>query len=379
MITTISNLWAEITALFMSFILTIGTSLGMFVPQTTTEAQNYYDSDIKNVIYLIGDGMGFNHLEKAKTERKISLTMDNFSCYGSSMTRSLSSKVTDSAAAGTALATGERTSNGAIGVYMTDLLDVFSHPKNITELCKEKGMMTGVVTTDETSGATPAAFSAHSSDRGNTEDITQDQLASGFDLIWGADNDVATAGDAEKNGFTFITTYDEMMALPEGSRSFAQFTNNLWTLEQSDEVTPNLEQMTKKAIDLLDDTEEGFFLMVEGAHIDKHSHNQDSENMTEALEEFDKTVKLALDYAEADGETLVVVTADHETGGIVQAMAGEYNFTQGSHSGADVPVLVYGTDKLIKVDEKLNNYEIPIRIAYTLGFTENEFPYEVVA
>jgi alkaline phosphatase len=291
----------------------------------------------------------------------------------------LSNAVTDSAAGGTALSTGERTSNGAIGVYMTDLLGVFSYPKNITELCMERGMMTGVITTDETSGATPAAFSAHSSDRGNTEDITEDQLESGFDLIWGTSNDVATPEDAKANGFTFISTYDEMMALSEGSRSFAQFTNNLWTLEQSDENTPNLEQMTRKAIDLLDDSEEGFFLMVEGAHIDKHSHSNDSENMTEALEEFDRAVKIALDYAKADGETLVVVTADHETGGIIQTLEGAYNFTQGSHSSDDVPVLVYGTNKLIKIDEKLNNYEIPIRIAYTLGFTEEEFPCEVAA
>lgn len=377
MITSISALWAEITSLFMSLVLTIGSVFGLFIPSSTTESQNYYDSGIKNVIFLIGDGMGFNHLEKSKKERNISLTMDTFQYRGSSMTRSLSNAVTDSAAGGTALATGERTSNGAIGVYMTDLLDVFSHPKNITELCSERGMMTGVITTDETTGATPASFSAHSSDRGNTEDITEDQLTSDIDLIWGTANGVATAEDASANGFDFITTYDEMMALPEGSRSFAQFTNALWTLEQSDENTPNLEQMTRKAIDLLDDTEEGFFLMVEGAHIDKHSHSNDSEKMNESLEEFDKAVKFALDYAKADGETLVVVTADHETGGIV--FDGTYNFTQGSHSAADVPVLVYGTNKLLEVDEKLNNYEIPIRIAYTLGFTEEEFPCEVAA
>ncbi len=378
MLSSLGAIWMEFTSLFMSFILMFGTTVGIFSPSSTNGAEMYFDANVKNVIYLIGDGMGFNHLNKAKDERDISLVMDTFDFKGSSETRSLSNGVTDSAAGGTALATGERTYNGAIGVYMGDPLGAFSYPKNITELCMESGMMTGVITTDETSGATPASFSAHSSDRGNTEDITEDQLNSGFDIIWGAANGVATERDAEANGFTYITSYTEMMALEEGSRSFAQFTNALWTLEQSDATTPNLEQMAKKAIDLLDDTDEGFFLMIEGAHIDKHSHSNEDEMMTEALEEFDRTVELVLEYAKADGETLVVITADHETGAIIANDDGSYSFTQGSHSDANVPVLVYGSDKIINNGEILNNYEIPIRIAYTLGFTEEQFPYEVI-
>ena len=237
-------------------------------------------------------------------------------------------------------------------------------------------MMTGVITTDETSGATPASFSAHSSDRYNTEDITNDQLTSDIDLIWGTANGVATKSEAEANGFEYITSYGEMMALSEGSRSFAQFTNSLWTLVQADRNTPNLEQMAVKAVDLLDDSDEGFFLMIEGAHIDKHSHSNKDKEMTEAALEFDRTIEAMLSYAERDGETLVIVTADHETGAIKEKK-GAYVFTSGDHSAADVPVLVYGTDKLIKNGEKLNNYEIPMRVAYMLGFDENEFPVSV--
>lgn len=377
MLTVLGTIWAKFAAVLMSVIMTFNSAFGLVAPATTTDPADYVDSNIKNVIYLIGDGMGPLHLEKTKNERNITLTMDTFPYQGRSMTRSLSSLVTDSAAGGTALSTGSRTYNGAIGVYLYDPIDVFTHPKNLTELCMENGMMTGVVTTDVTSGATPGSFSAHSSDRGNTEDITADQLTSGIDLIWGGANGVATQSEAEANGFTYITTYDEMMALEEGSRSFAQFTNNLWTLEQSDENTPNLEQMTMKAIDLLDDTDEGFFLMVEGAHIDKHSHNQYSEGMTEALQEFDETIAAVLEYAKADGETLIVITADHETGGIVLNDDGTYSFTQGSHSATNVPVLVYGSDKIIENGEVLNNYEIAMRIAYTLGFTAEQFPYEV--
>ena len=370
--------WAKVASVIMSIVMTFGSMFGLFAPSTTVDPADYTDNNIKNVIYLIGDGMGPLHLEKAKQERGITLVMDTLTYQGKSMTRSLTSSVTDSAAGGTALATGVRTYNGAIGVYLYDPANAFTHPKNITELCHENGMMTGVITTDETSGATPSAFSAHSSDRGNEEDITADQLTSGFDLIWGHSNGCATKSAAEENGFTYITNYNEMMALEEGSRSFAQFTNQLWTLEQSDANTPNLEQMAMKAIDLLDDTDEGFFLMIEGAHIDKHSHSNLDAEMTEALEEFDRTVAAVLDYAMADGETLVIVTADHETGGIEYNYEEKtYSFTQGSHSSTNVPLRVYGSDKFMRKHEIINNYEIPQRVAYLLGFTAEQFPCEV--
>ena len=371
-----TKLMAKIISVLISIALTFGTIFGFFVPSKTKKASTYHDSEIKNVILLIGDGMGFNHLMKTKVERDTEIIMDTFEIKGESRTRSFDKAVTDSAAGGTALATGIRTANGAIGVNPIDKEPKYSYPKNLSELCKENGMMTGVITTDETSGATPASFSAHSSDRYNTEDITYDQLTSDIDLIWGKSNGVATKSAAEENGFEYIVSYNEMMALEEGSRSFAQFTNSLWTLEQSDKKTPNLEQMAIKAVDLLDDTEEGFFLMIEGAHIDKHSHNNENEMVTEAALEFDRTIEAMLDYAKADGETLVIVTADHETGGITEEN-GAYVFTSDSHTKANVPVFVYGTDKFIDNGEKLNNYEIPIRIAYVLGFNEKQFPVSV--
>ena len=368
---------AKITAFLISIALTFGTFFGVYKAPKTEDASVYFDDNIKNVIYLIGDGMGFNHLEKTKLERETTLVMDTFEIQGSSMTRSFNKKVTDSAAGGTALATGIRTANGAVGVYNLDKKARYSQPKNITELCMERGMLTGVVTTDATTGATPSSFSAHESDRDNTAELTADQFVSGINLIWGTANDVATKSDAEAAGYEYITTYSEMMALEEGSYSYAQFTNSLWTLEQSDKKTPTLEQMSMKAIDILDDTDEGFFLMIEGGHIDKHSHNNLSEEMTEALWEFDKTIEAVLEYAKADGETLVVITADHETGAITPDGDG-YIFTSGDHSKADVPVFVYGSDKLIADGDKLNNYEIPIRIAYILGFDETQFPVAVI-
>ena len=372
-----STIMAKTTATLICVIIALGTLFGAYKRPTTKDASVYYDDNIKNVILLIGDGMGFNHLEKTKIERGTALIMDSFGIKGSSMTRSFNNKVTDSAAGGTALSSGIRTSNGAVGVYALDKNAKYSYPKSITELCMEKGMLTGVVTTDETTGATPSAFSAHSSDRYNEDDLTYDQFKSEINLIWGHSNGFATETMAEEYGYEYISTYDEMMALQEGSYSYAQFTSQMWPLENTAPQTPTLQQMTMKAIDILDDTDEGFFLMVEGAHIDKHSHNNLSAEMTEALEAFDNTIEAVLEYAKADGETLVVVTADHETGAITADGDG-YIFTSGDHSNADVPVLVYGSDKLIAQGEKLNNYEIPTRIAYLLGFDEDDFPVAVI-
>ncbi len=363
-------------AWFMSVLVTLGTTFGFFAEPTTAAPEVYYDSNIKNVIYLIGDGMGFNHLEKTKAENNVSLAMDTFEIKGSSMTRSFSNAVTDSAAGGTALSTGIRTTNGVIGAYPLDISSKYSYPKNITELCMEMGKLTGVVTTDSTSGATPASFSAHSSDRDNTEEISDDQLASGINLIWGAANGYVTEDAATENGYDYIANYDEMMALEEGSYSFAQFSGALWEPESVTEGTPTLEEMAVKAVDILDDTDEGFFLMIEGAHIDKHSHNNDGEEMKRSLISFDNTIEAMLEYAKADGETLVIVTADHETGAI-KLKNGEYKYTSGSHSAANVPVLVYGTNKLIASGETLNNYEIPTRIAYILGADETSFPLSI--
>ena len=379
MFTFFATCWGKLTAALMSAILSFGFSIGAYIEPTTESADKYLDENIENVIFLIGDGMGYNHLEKTKLERNIELTLDTFAIQGSSRTRSLTNDVTDSAAGGTALSCGIRTYNSGVGVYLLDPLDVFLHPQSITEICRDNNMLTGVITTDETSGATPSAFSAHATERYKSEDITEDQFKSDINLIWGTENDVATKEMAAEYGYNFVTTYDEMMSLEEGSKSFAQFTNDLWGTKQSDESNPTLSQMTEKAIDLLDDGENGFFLMVEGAHIDKHSHNNESENMTEAMAEFDKAIKIALDYAKEDGNTLVIVTADHETGAITLNDKGEYEFTSDDHSAADVPLRVYGSEKLIKNGETVNNYEIPIRIAYILGFTDEQFPVSKVA
>lgn len=328
--------------------------------------------EAQNIIFIIGDGMGENHLELAKQELGIELVMETMPLRGQSKTRSSSSAVTDSAAGATALACGVRTTNGCIGVYPYDMFGWEAVPYNLTEIAMEKGMNTGVITTDSTTGATPASFSAHTSSRGNAEDIAAQQIASGIDLIWGASNGITTPETAAGSGYAFIGTRTEMNTVEKGVKSYGQFNGGeLWKSAPADD-TPSLTQMAEKAISLLDG-EEGFFLMIEGAHIDKHSHGNKTAEAAACVQELDNTVKAAVDFAEEDGNTLVIVTADHETGA-VEFVDGRYAFTSGSHSSDNVPLFVYGSSNFIENGQTVKNKEVALFAAMSMGVPANEFP-----
>ncbi|MGN1444078.1 MAG: alkaline phosphatase, partial [Acutalibacteraceae bacterium] len=254
-----SDFFSKIGSIFMAFILFILSLFGFGTNQT--------DKKIENVILLIGDGMGVMSIEKTRHETGKPLTLDTFEIKSTSQTASADSSVTDSAAGATALACGVRTNNGCVGVYPDDMNAETSYPMNLCEFARSKGMMTGVVTTDSTRGATPAGFTAHTSSRSNTTDITNQQIKSGINLIWGAATSTCKKSEVENAGYEYIADYASMSALTEGTNSFGQFTGDLWKNDCG--AMPTLSQMTTKAIDLLDDGESGFFLMVEGAHSKK--------------------------------------------------------------------------------------------------------------
>lgn len=325
---------------------------------------------VKNVILFIGDGMGENHLKLTKQKLGIELTMETFPYRGQSKTRSMTGPITDSAAGGTALSCGVRTENGYIGTYWLDPCQTYSVPRSITEIANAHGLRTGVVTTDSVTGATPAAFSAHTNSRKNRSEIVDQQMHSFLDIVWGNEDSDFDKATAEANGFTVVESESEMNALGNGSKSFAQFNGDTW---KSDTGTddPTLSEMTEKAISVLDN-DKGFFLMVEGAHIDKHSHRNNADNMVLALQEFDKAIAKALDFAKKDGNTLIVVTADHETGGL-RAKDGTYVYTWGQHTGSNVPLFVYGSSNFIENGEQIRNLMVPRIIAASLGFDESEF------
>ncbi|MBE6782594.1 MAG: alkaline phosphatase [Ruminococcaceae bacterium] len=365
-------IFQKVFAVIIAALTSFATMIGHFGLEAKPEEYKTY----KNVIIMIGDGMGFNHLEATKQAYDLDeLNMEDVIVKAESKTNSLFGVTTDSAAGGTALSSGIRTINGMVGTYAFDPFRVFSTPKNVTEVAIEQGKATGVVTTDYTSGATPSSFSAHTYSRDNDVDITEQQLASDIDLIWGAYNGLATSDVVSAAGRTYIGTATELAAFDGETKSFAQFSFDDLKYVANNYDTPTLEVMTEKAIDVLSADEDGFFLMVEGACIDKHSHSNDLENMILSTYEFDKAVGAALEFAEEDGETLVIVTADHETGGLkYDAEKDEYYFTSGSHTNVNVPLYMNKNDAGFVNGAAYQNRHVSAQVGLVLGADKDSYP-----
>ncbi len=329
--------------------------------------------DVKNIILLIGDGMGENHLEWTKAETGEKLFMDSLPYKGYSKTDSLSG-LTDSAAGGTALACGYHNFNSNLGTLSVLIngqgATAFTY-MNVSEAAIKTGKKAGIVTSDENSGATPASFSVHTYKRELAEEITKQQCESELDLIWAIDNGISDKAEFESKGWTYSTTEEELRNLDKSKRSFAAISGSI-CYDTGDEKDAPLSGLTALAIDRLDN-DRGFFLMVEGAHIDKNSHSNIKEGMMKSLLEFDKAVETAVDFAKKDGNTIVIVTADHETGAITKGKNGEYGFTSGDHSRADVPLRVFGSDGLVKDGEHIVNTEVGKFIGKKIGY-DGRFP-----
>lgn len=356
-------------------------SLYGFFGLSSNVSDDYAQGKYKNVILMIGDGMGDNTLAVTKATRNVELNLDKMPVRGHSDIDSFIIPATDSAAGGTALATGIRVWVNSVAVYPFAPFNVDDTPVPITlcELAKTRGMAAGVVTTDKTTGATPSDFSAHVYSRDLDEDICADQLVSDIDLIWGGASSYINKENTAANGYTYVGSETELNALQPGSKSFGQFSFDDLKHVTNEHDTPTIEEMTKKAIEILSADEDGFFLMVEGACIDKFSHSNDFDGCTKSVVEFDKAVGAALDFAQKDGETLVVVTADHETGGIkYNEKTGEYYYTSDTHTIVDVPLFVSATDAGFTDGKEVKNREVSVQIARVLGFGEDEFPAQKV-
>ncbi len=330
--------------------------------------------NVKNVILLIGDGMGPNSLEWTKVETGEELFMDTLPYQGYSQTDSLSG-LTDSAAGATALSCGKRVFNSNLG-ELALLIDGYGANictyTNVSEIAKSLGKRAGIVTSDLNSGATPAGFSVHTYKRELAEEITAQQKDCGLDLIWAADGGYSVKEDFEKAGWTYAQTMTELTEVKNGERSFAAIGGNIYYDTGAENDAP-LSTLTGMAIENLDN-EDGFFLMVEGAHIDKNSHSNNKEGMMKSLLEFDKAIETATEFARRDGNTIVIVTADHETGGITyNEETKSYEYTTGSHTNADVPLRVFGADDLVKDGQAVKNVEVAKFIAKKLGRT-GRFP-----
>lgn len=283
-----------------------------------TFALNYYnygedpvvEESAHNVILLIGDGMGVNHIKAAEIYHGSSLVMNTkFTSSGEVITHSLNLKVTDSAAAATAMATGKKVKNGEIAWHKNENLS------SLTELAQSLGMRTGVITTKNAFDATPAAFSAHTKSRNNTDDIISQQIySSNLNVLMGLGKSYYDpfANVINTANRDYVTSFAELNASSKDD-VYALFED-----DAIDTLVNDLATMTERALDKLtiNDNEDGFFLVVEGAKIDSYSHDNEIMPMIEQLLAFDNAVNAAYNFAKKHPNTTVIVTSDHETGNL---------------------------------------------------------------
>lgn len=327
----------------------------------------------KNVILMIGDGMGAAQVYAGIVANGGDLYLKNFTNIGFSTTYSASDFVTDSGAGGTALSTGFKTYNGAIGVNA----DSVAIP-NIREKAEKRGLATGVISTSSITHATPASFVAHQKDRDLYEEIAADFLKTDIDVFIGGGKKHFTQRkdstdltiDLKNKGYNVLFDINEISKVTKGK--LAGLTSDEHNLSKLLGRGDELPIATKTAINILDNDPEGFFLMVEGSQIDWGGHQNNTGYIVTEVLDFDKAIGEALAFAAENKETLIIVTADHETGGFSiesgNFLKGEVvgDFTTDDHSGLMVPVYAFGPGSE-NFRGIMNNIDIPKKIAELLG------------
>ena len=297
----------------------------------------------KNIILMIGDGMGLAQSYAAYTAKNGNLILYEFPVTGFSKTSSSDNYITDSAAGGTAIACGVKTYNGAIGVNENG-----KPVKSILEYAEEKGLSTGLVATYEVTNATPASFIAHQPKRSMEPEIALDYLKTDVDVIIGGGKGYFQPHfDAlTNNGYQVKLDLNEMQKVKSGKLAAFLAEKHLPTIEQK--RGDMLPKSVKTALNILSHNKKGFFVMVEGSQIDGQSHSNNIKGEIAEAIDFDNAIKIALDFAKEDGNTLVIVTADHETGGL-SLTGGSYesgevkaSFSTGGHTSVMVPVFAFG-------------------------------------
>ncbi|RAK08157.1 alkaline phosphatase [Halanaerobium saccharolyticum] len=280
-------------------------------------------ADVKNVILLIGDGLGIGQIDMTRYlagDKDHELELMKLPETGIMMTSSTEG-VTDSAAAGTAMATGHKVYNGAIAMNESG-----AELDSVLDFAQVRNKATGVISTNMVTDATPAAFIASVEDRGMGAEIAKQAINNEVDVMLGGGREdfmEEKAGEdliakAKENGYQYVsdkTQLEKVIAMNGKllglfNDSYMNYVNDR---DDVDSNEPSMEAMTKKAIEVLSEDEDGFFLMAEGARIDHAAHAADVPGVVAETLDFDASVKVAMDFAEENGDTLVIVTADHET------------------------------------------------------------------
>jgi alkaline phosphatase len=305
-----------ITALGASGVLTAlgNTASAEFDPEADSTGNG-----ISNVIVLVGDGMGFDPIEATRFVHG-DLAMQSMTSVGKVQTEPRAGQVTDSGAAGTALATGLKAHDGQISVFGPEDAEEENEVTPITtqlQAAAAVGKQTGLVTTTTMTHATPGSWGASVPNREMEPEIADHYLENEIDVLLGAGVDIWSDDQielAEELGYELLYEADDLETAGDG-KLLGLFDEDqmTYTLDRDDTI-PWLDTMTAEAIDRLEG-EDGFFMMVEGGRIDHANHQCDPWTSIAETKEFDNAVQVALDYAEDRDDTLVVVTSDHECGG----------------------------------------------------------------
>lgn len=322
-------------------------------PQSYSPYIPSYKSDgattnIKNVILLIGDGMGLAQIQAGLSANFGQSNIINMQHIGFSRTEASNSDFTDSAAGGTAIATGHKTNNRYIGVDENGKLIA-----SIPDTLASHGIKSGIISSGDITDATPAAFYAHQMDRTMSQEIAADFLHSHVDILVGSRRESFLKN---KNGKLIQELNEKGYQLQSTLSDFEKATSGKQLVLLADSATRKvldgrgdmLKTSLLKTIQLLSKDKHGFFIMAEGAQIDYGGHANDLSYVVTEQHDFDRLVGEALKFADQDGETLVIVTADHETGGL-SLLDANYrkgtvrgNFSSDDHTNIMVPVFAYG-------------------------------------
>jgi alkaline phosphatase len=352
--------------------ITIPAILVLLVILTSSSGVARKKPEVKNIILLIGDGMGLAQVYSAMSVTDHPLNIERAKYIGLSKTYSANNYITDSGAGGTAISTGTKTNNGAIAVDTQG-----KKLKTILEYAEDYGKATGIVVTCNLNHATPASFIAHENLRYMDVDITRDFLKTDIDVLIGGGahifDSLKVSDQMQKKGYQLTYSIDSIDSRKAG---------NLLCLAAEDQLPPMLNgrsdylpKSVNIALDRLSKNQSGFFLMVEGSQIDWGGHSNNIDYVTSELLDFDKAVGEAMDFADKNPGTLVIITADHETGGLtltdgnVQERKITAQFSTTYHSGVMVPIYTYGTGSEA-FSGIMQNTDIFCHMMKAFGFTK---------
>jgi alkaline phosphatase len=304
---------AMIIAIAGSF--TVGSFTGITSLQSAEAKIPQANKKVENIIFMIPDGYSSSYATNYRLFKGEESVMDSH-LVGMHRTYSANSEVTDSAAAGTAMATGTKTNNGVISIDPAG-----NKLETILQAAEKSGKSSGLVATSTITHATPAVFGSHVETRANEKDIAPQLLQSDVDVILGGGKKYFSddlLNKAKQDGYEIVSEKQSLTNVKKTDKLIGLFAEDSLSPELDRETTnePSLQEMTSAAIDVLSNDKDGFFLMVEGSQIDWAGHDNDAAWAMKDTEAFEKAVEAALDFAKKDKKTLVVIAGDHDTGGM---------------------------------------------------------------